>query len=137
MKIAVSSCGIFLDSPIDPRFGRCDYFLIMDTKDMDFEVFENENNQLAQGAGIQSASFVISKGAQVVITQNVGVHALEALSKGGVEVAVSETGTVMEAISNYRDGKLRTINSATVKGGYGMVGKAVRAPAKEKEEVES
>jgi predicted Fe-Mo cluster-binding NifX family protein len=56
MKIAVSSCGIFLDSPIDPRFGRCDYFVIVDTIDMSFEVFDNDGEDLAQGAGVQSAN---------------------------------------------------------------------------------
>ncbi|MCJ7594880.1 MAG: dinitrogenase iron-molybdenum cofactor biosynthesis protein, partial [Desulfobacterales bacterium] len=43
MKIAVSSTGNHLDSPIDPRFGRCAYFVIIETDDMGFEAFENQN----------------------------------------------------------------------------------------------
>jgi len=57
MKIAVSSCGIFLDSPIDPRFGRCDYFVIVDTYDMSFEVIDNESNELTQGGGRSIGTF--------------------------------------------------------------------------------
>jgi predicted Fe-Mo cluster-binding NifX family protein len=131
MKIAVSSCGIFLDSPIDPRFGRCDYFVIVDTDDMSFEVFENESTGLAQGAGVQSAEFLISKGAEVVITENVGPNALSALSEGGVEVVISATGSVKEAVENYRHGRLTSVNGATVRGCYGRVGKAARGRGKD------
>ena len=88
MKIAVSSCGIFLDSPIDPRFGRCDYFVIVDTTDMSFEVFDNDSVALTQGAGVQSAQFVVSKGAQAVITGNIGPNSIRALSAVGVEVVL-------------------------------------------------
>ena len=43
MKVAVSSSGGDLDAQIDPRFGRCAYFIIVETDDMSFEVFDNEN----------------------------------------------------------------------------------------------
>ena len=44
MKVAVSSSGRDLNAQLDPRFGRCSYFLIIETRiDMSFEVFENEN----------------------------------------------------------------------------------------------
>ncbi|MBC8179295.1 MAG: dinitrogenase iron-molybdenum cofactor biosynthesis protein, partial [Deltaproteobacteria bacterium] len=67
MKVAVSSAGKDLDSQIDPRFGRCAYFIIVDTDTMDYEVFDNKNMNLGGGAGIQSAQFVASKDAKVVI----------------------------------------------------------------------
>ena len=70
MKIAVSSSGKGLDSQIDSRFGRCAYFLIVETDDMSFEVFDNESSALGGGAGIQSAQFVASKGVKAVITGN-------------------------------------------------------------------
>ena len=62
MKIAFSSAGTDLDSEIDPRFGRCAYFLIFNPDDMTFEAFENESISLGGGAGIQSAQFVATKG---------------------------------------------------------------------------
>ena len=46
MKIAVSSQGKNLESPLDPRFGRCAYFLIVETDDMSFEAVHNENMSL-------------------------------------------------------------------------------------------
>ena len=126
MKIAVSSCGIFLDSPIDPRFGRCDYFVIVDTTDMSFEVFDNDSVALTQGAGVQSAQFVVSKGAQAVITGNIGPNAISALSAVGVEVVLCQTGSIKDAILKYQKGLLKSVNSANVRDQYGMVGKSAR-----------
>jgi len=126
MKITVSSCGIFLDSPIDPRFGRCDYFLIVDTIDMSFEVFDNDGEGLTQGAGIQSAQFVASKGAEVVITGNIGPNAIRALSAVGVEVVLCQTESIKDAIGKYQKGLLNSVNGASVRDRYGMVGKSAR-----------
>jgi len=107
MKIAVSSCGIFLDSPIDPRFGRCDYFVIVDTYDMSFEVIDNESNELTQGAGVQSAHFVISKGVQAVITGHIGPNAIRALSAAGVEVVLCQTESIKDAMKNTKKACLK------------------------------
>ncbi len=52
MKIAISSMGTDLDTQIDPRFGRCAHFIIVETDDMSFEAFDNENIALGGGAGI-------------------------------------------------------------------------------------
>ena len=65
MKIAISSSGKDLSSQLDPRFGRCRYFLIIETDTMDFEVFNNDNAGLGGGAGIQSAQFIAAKGAKL------------------------------------------------------------------------
>ena len=53
MKVAVGSSGKDLNSQIDPRFGRCSYFLIIETDDMSFDLFGNENIARSGGAGIQ------------------------------------------------------------------------------------
>ncbi len=126
MKIAVSSCGIFLDSPIDPRFGRCDYFVIVNTIDMSFEVFDNDSGDLTQGAGVQSAQFVVSKGAQVVITGHIGPNAIRALSAAGVEVVLCQTESIKDAIEKYQKSLLKSVNGASVRDRYGMVGKSAR-----------
>lgn len=85
MKIAVSSSGKDLDSQVDPRFGRCAYFVIVETDSMSFESFDNENIALGGGAGIQSAQFVASKGAGAVITGNCGPNAVQTLSASRVK----------------------------------------------------
>ena len=52
MKIAVTATGPSLDEQVEPRFGRCPYFLIIETDDMDYEAVENPNVILGGGAGI-------------------------------------------------------------------------------------
>jgi len=120
MKIAVSSSGKNLDSQIDPRFGRCAYFMIVETDDMNFEVFDNENIALGGGAGIQSAQFVASKGIQAVITGNCGPNAVRTLSAAGVKLFVGQIGTVKEAIERYKSGELRSTDEPSVPDHYGM-----------------
>ena len=89
MKVAISSSGRDLNAQLDPRFGRCSYFLIIDTQDMSFEVFENENAALGGGAGIQAAQFVASKGAKAVLTGNCGPNVMQTFSAAGVQVYVA------------------------------------------------
>jgi predicted Fe-Mo cluster-binding NifX family protein len=107
MKVAVSASGRNLDAAIDPRFGRCAYFLIVETEDMRFEAFDNENIALGGGAGIQSAQFVASKGAKVVITGSCGPNAVQTLSAAGVELFTGQTGTVREAVEKYKNSELK------------------------------
>jgi predicted Fe-Mo cluster-binding NifX family protein len=120
MKVAVSSTGKNLDSEIDPRFGRCSYFIIVDVDSMAYEVFNNGNMALRGGAGIQSAQFVASKGSQVVITGNCGPNAIRALMAAGVEVIIGQTGTVKQGIEDYKRGILKTTTEPNVSGHYGM-----------------
>ena len=120
MKVAVSASGRDLDAPIDPHFGRCAYFIIVDTDDMSFEPFDNENIALGGGAGIQSAQFVASKGAKVVITGNVGPNAVRTLSAAGVELVTGQTGTVRKAVEDYKKGELTGVKEANVSNHYGM-----------------
>ena len=120
MKIAVSSSGKNLDSQIDPRFGRCAYFLIVDTDDMNFEAFDNESIALGGGAGIQAAQFVASKGAKAILTGNVGPNAVKTLGAAGVEVFVGQNGTVREALERYKGGNQESTRKASVADHYGM-----------------
>jgi len=122
MKIAFSSTGTDLDSEIDPRFGRCAYFLIVNPDDMTFEAIENESMSLGGGAGIQSGQFIASKGANVVITGNVGPNASRTLNAAGVDVIVGVSGPIREAIERYKRGELSPTNQANVPDHFGMGG---------------
>ena len=120
MKIAVSSSGNDLDSQVDPRFGRCAYFVIVETDDMAFEAFENASIAMGGGAGIQAAQFVASKGAKSVITGNVGPNAVQTLSAARVEVFIGQSGTVREVIERYTRGEINSTSTPSVASHYGM-----------------
>ncbi len=124
MKIAVSSSGKDLDSQVDPRFGRCAYFVIVETDDMSFEAFDNENIALGGGAGIQSAQFVASKGARAVITGNCGPNAVQTLSVSKIEIFIGHSGIVREVIEKYIKGNIKSTSTPNVADHYGMGGSA-------------
>ena len=123
MKIAVSSSGKNLDSLIDPRFGRCAYFLLVETDDMNFEVFDNQSIASGGGAGIQSAQFISSKGATAVITGNCGPNAVQTLAAAGIEVFLGNTGIVREVLQKYKNGELTSTNLANAPEYSGLVGR--------------
>jgi predicted Fe-Mo cluster-binding NifX family protein len=119
MKIAVSSTGKNLESSIDPRFGRCAYFVIVETDNMSFESLDNQSAALGGGAGIQSAQFVASKGATTVITGNCGPNAVRTLSAARINVILGQTGTVRDAVEKFKRGDLSAASEANVESHYG------------------
>jgi len=120
MKVCVSAVEGDLDAQIDPRFGRCAYFVIVDSETMKFEAVPNVGSGAMSGAGIQAAQTVASKGAKVLITGNVGPNAFQALSAAGIKVVTGAFGTVREVIETYKRGELRETGAPTVGGHFGM-----------------
>jgi len=121
MKICVSSTANSLDAPVDPRFGRCPYFIIVDSETMQFEAVPNVAFDAMGGAGIQAAQTIVSKGAKVLITGNVGPNAFQALSAAGIQIITGAYGTVREVVEKYKRGELKETSSPTVGGHLGMV----------------
>jgi predicted Fe-Mo cluster-binding NifX family protein len=122
MKIAVSSSGKDFNAQLDPRFGRCRYFLIIETDTMECEVFDNENAALGGGAGIQSAQLIATKGAKALITGHCGPNAMQTLSAAGVQVYVGQAGSVKDIMETYQNGKLTPTTEASVAAHAGMGG---------------
>jgi predicted Fe-Mo cluster-binding NifX family protein len=106
MKIAVTAAGPTLDSPGDPRFGRCDYFVIVETADMSAVAVANPNVDRGGGAGIQSAQLMASHGIKAVLTGNCGPNAHQALSAAGIEVVLGCAGSVGELARRHAAGEL-------------------------------
>jgi predicted Fe-Mo cluster-binding NifX family protein len=122
MIIAVSSYGKDLNSQLDPRFGRCAYFLVVNPDDMSFEVFKNESAVLGGGAGIQSAQFLASKGVDAVITGNCGPNAVQTLSAAEIELYSGQTGTVREVVDRFKNGSITPTSVPNVSSHFGMGG---------------
>jgi predicted Fe-Mo cluster-binding NifX family protein len=122
MKVAVSSNGDNLDARLDPRFGRCPFFLVVNPEDMSFEAFNNESATQGGGAGIQTAQFLASQGVEAVITGNCGPNAVQTLSAAGVDLFAGQEGTVKEVVERFKKGNLRPTSEATVDNHFGMGG---------------
>ena len=122
MKIAVTSKSNNLESEIDPRFGRCSYFIIVETDKMSFESISNESAIASGGAGIQAAQIVAKAGVDAIITGNVGPNAYHTLAAAGIKVFGGSNGTVKDVIERYKKGELIEIKSASVGSHFGMRG---------------
>ena len=122
MKIAISSTGQNLDASVDARFGRCQYFIIIEPETMEFEAIPNPSITATHGAGIQTSQLIASKGATVVLTGNCGPNAFQTLSAAGIQVIVGVTGTVKDAIEKYKKGELQPSSQASVPGHFGTGG---------------
>jgi len=55
MKIAISATGPTLEDEVDPRFGRCPYFIIIDPDTMEFEALDNASAMGWRGRNLQRA----------------------------------------------------------------------------------
>jgi predicted Fe-Mo cluster-binding NifX family protein len=120
MKVAVSSNGENLDAQIDPRFGRCQLFVVVNPDDMSLEVLNNESAAQAGGAGIQTAQFLASQGVAVVITGNCGPNAVQTLAAAGIELFTGQAGTIREVIERFKTGNLNPTSEANVDSHFGM-----------------
>jgi len=93
MKIAVSSQGAEMTSRVDPRFGRAQYFIIVDTSNDEVKVIENTQN-----------------------LGNLGPKAFATLTAAGIKTALWAEGTVEEAVQLAKDNKIQISDSSNVEG---------------------
>ena len=120
MRIAISATGPTLDSEVDPRFGRCQYFIIADPETMEFEVMDNSSAMAAGGAGISAGQIIADKGVQAVLTGNCGPNAYQVLSSAGIQVITGVSGSVKDVIKGYQSGKFQASAQANVPDHFGM-----------------
>ncbi|OGX15022.1 MAG: dinitrogenase iron-molybdenum cofactor biosynthesis protein [Omnitrophica WOR_2 bacterium RBG_13_41_10] len=123
MKICITSEGNTLDSQVDGRFGRCQYFIIVDTQTLEFEAIQNPNIEAMGGAGIQSAQLVASKQVKAVLTGNVGPNAFQTLQAAGIDIFAGASGTVKDIVEKYKKGEFKLTQNPSVSSKYGMPGK--------------
>jgi len=120
MKIAISATGPTLDAEVDPRFGRCPYFIIVDPETREFEAVENSSAMAAGGAGIATGQMIVGKGVEVVLSGNYGPNAYQVLSAAGIQMITGVSGKVQDAIQAYKSGRLQATSQPTVAAHAGM-----------------
>jgi predicted Fe-Mo cluster-binding NifX family protein len=122
MKIAVTASGPSLEAAVDPRFGRCPCFLIVETDDGSFEAVENSNVTLGGGAGIQSARLMADKAVRYVLTGNCGPNAYQTLTAAGIGVIVGCAGSAADVIEQFKAGEMNPAGNPNVAGKFGLGG---------------
>lgn len=122
MKLCVTSTGKELDSAVDPRFGRCAFFIFVDPENLEFKALANPNLDSSGGAGIMSAQLVANEGVEAVLTGNVGPNAHQTLSALKVKVLTGASSTVKQAVADFIAGKLKELAEPSVPSHFGQGG---------------
>ena len=105
MRVMVSATGGSVDSPVDQRFGRAPFFIIIDTENEEnAEVIQNPFAFAPNGAGISAAQFALEKGVQAVISGAFGPNSSMILQSSGIQMIYEpEPIPVKEAIKKLKN----------------------------------
>lgn len=112
MKVLISAVGKDKTDNFDLKFGRCEFFQIIDTETGDIKVLENEGKKSDHGAGIGASQQVINENVDVIITGHLGPNAFEILEDSDIELLSAKGGTVEEVLEDHKNGKLEKIEKA-------------------------
>ena len=117
MIIAITTQGQDLSSPLDPRFGRAKWLLLVNSDTGQFDVHDNTMNlNASSGAGIQAAQNAANHGAEAVITGNMGPKAFRTLNMAKIKMFLSNASTAQEALELFKEGKLQEVTEPNVEG---------------------
>jgi predicted Fe-Mo cluster-binding NifX family protein len=106
MIICVPSDGQTIDSHVDPKFGRAQFLLIIDTDTMDCKAISNDGVTSSGGAGIAAAKITADSGAEALLTGNCGPNAHRILNTANIQVFTGLSGIVKEAVDIFKTGTL-------------------------------
>jgi len=117
MRIAITSTDGTLDGPVDPRFGRAPYVLVVDTDTDALETIDNgANREATQGAGVNAAQAVIDHHVGWLLTGAIGPKAFAALNAANIRVAAGQTGTCREALRRFKDQPPKAVSADQATG---------------------
>jgi len=112
VKIAISTSGKTMDSEMDLRFGRCEYFLIYDTERGKTKVVENQGESASGGAGIAASQQLIDEKVDAIITGSLGPNAFKLIDKAGIKAYKGEASSVKSILQKYKNNELEELKEA-------------------------
>lgn len=119
MKITITASSPSLDAEFDPRFGRCAYFLILETETMQWEAFPNPGINASGGAGTQAAQFIAKQKVSAAISGDFGPNASSALNAAGVLMYLNKTaGNIQNIVKRFNAGELQQVSVPTASGSH-------------------
>lgn len=121
MKVAVSVKENNINTEIDDRFGRAEYFLIKDMQTGNVEFVENGAKDDAGGAGGRAVRILSLNEANAVIVPELGPKAVSAMQAFEIKAyAKGDCIKAMDALEKYSNNELVEIDTATVEEHSGL-----------------
>ena len=116
MKLAISTDAPQLNAQLDPRFGRCAYFIIIDTETREWNALPNPAAGAGVGAGPQSVQFLANQGVEAVVGPHFGPKAFTALEAAGIRIYTASGGQADALLDDFLAGALVPVTQPASEG---------------------
>lgn len=100
MKIAIAASENHMKSVVDPHFGRCNWFCIVDSETRKAEFIENSSRHHHEKAGHEAAVFLIGRGINLAIAGRFGSKVVEIFRTSNVQMVIPEQQQTIQEIIN-------------------------------------
>ena len=108
-----------LKSEMDSRFGRANYFAIINKMTLEVNIIGNTAAEVASGAGVKAAQLATDQKVDIVISGNFGPKAFAALQSAKIKMFLSTEEKIKKALEAYLNGDLEELGSPSNNGYYG------------------
>ena len=107
MKVAIAANGNTLDSNIDKSFGRCAWFIIIDTESGGMEFIPNTNRDMEEHAGKAAVELVASRNVMMIVSGEFGAKIKPMLDSLHIQMVVikdseKRVSDIIELLINRR-----------------------------------
>lgn len=121
MKILLSTSAPAIDAALDPRFGRCAYFLVVDVDTHEFQAMPNPALTSSGGAGVQAAQVASQHQCAAVVSGDYGPNAYDALAAAGIDMyKYGDSASVKEVLDRFSTGQLEKVFGPGHAGHHGQ-----------------
>ncbi len=97
-KTVITSSGNTLTSKFDKRFGRAEFFCLLDEATGQTSFIANEFKDANHGAGTKAAEFMVEQQVNKIISGDFGPKAKELLEKFDVQMVILQEELTIQAI---------------------------------------
>jgi predicted Fe-Mo cluster-binding NifX family protein len=129
MKVAISTFLNNLDGKVNPIFGRCSWYAIVEIKEKEIKntsFIENTANNSSSGAGVAASQLILNQKVDAVISGNLGPNAFMILSQSGIKCYQTDNLTIKKSLDKLSNGTLHEINNPSTQSKFGL-GRGARA----------
>jgi predicted Fe-Mo cluster-binding NifX family protein len=98
LKTAFSTNGYGIQDSIEPAFGRCKNFLVVESGGRSIQVVPNPGAASSGGAGVQAAETLIRLGIDKLVTGSVGPNARPLLEAAGIAIFTGQSGKISDQL---------------------------------------
>ena len=113
MKVAITADEPLFEAQLEPRFGRCAIFVIVDSETREWKPIQNPAAEAMGGAGTQAAQFLADQGVEAVISGDFGPNAYIVLDAANIRMYKSEVNQISSLFEKYLTDQLEQVSEPT------------------------